>query len=162
VSDGQYRFYEWNYDEGVVILYERIGECNGCGDCCLAAIQFTVAGRLNKGERPWEEYGNGGSDTTGHDIWSEARVGDERRFFRIVDTQLNGGRCRHLTEDMRCDIHFTKPLFHKSWPMSPRQVTPFERCSYTFRELARWPLGALTPSSSGEQVQEASSASSEN
>src|SRR5712691_7519931 len=76
MSDPQNQFYEWNYDEGVVILYERLGECNGCGDCCMAAIQFAVAGRLTHGSKPWEQHGNGGSDTTASGVWSEVRVGE--------------------------------------------------------------------------------------
>src|SRR5258708_38098563 len=91
VSDGQNRFYEWNYDEGVVILYERLGECNGCGDCCLAAIQFTVAGRLNKADRPWEEFGNGGPERKGPASGWKWRVAANRPFCRTGATQLNGG-----------------------------------------------------------------------
>ena len=145
-------FYEWNYDEGVVIAYERLGDCNGCGACCMAAIQFAVAGRLAQGNRSWEEYGNGGSDTNAHGSWTEVRIGNERRFFQILDPKPNSERCQHLTEDLRCDIHFTKPLFHKSWPMSPRQVTPFEQCSYTFREIKRWPLDGLEASPANTEV----------
>lgn len=161
VLDPKNLFYEWNYDEGVVILYERLNECNGCGDCCMAAIQFAVAGRLTKGERPWEEHGNGGSDTTGTNIWSEVRVGEERRFFRQIEAKPGTGRCQNLTEDMRCAIHFTKPLFHKSWPMAPRQITEFKRCSYTFRELARWSLDTLQPSSAPGIVEEIGASSAD-
>ena len=54
------RFFEWNYDDGIVIAYERLGECNGCGDCCRAEIRFNVTGELTPGNTPWEERGNGG------------------------------------------------------------------------------------------------------
>jgi hypothetical protein len=137
------RFFEWDYEQGVVILYERVGECNGCGDCCMAAIRFAIAGRVPGGEASWENIGNGGMDTDGHGVWSEVRKDNMRRFFKITAVTPGSQRCERLTEDNRCTIHATKPLFHKSWPMSPRQVTPFERCSYTFRELARWPIAEL-------------------
>src|SRR5258708_5824830 len=161
MSDPQNQFYEWNYDEGVVILYERLGECNGCGDCCMAAIQFAVAGRLTHGSTPWEQHGNGGSETTASGVWSEVRVGAERRFFRQVAGKPGNERCKNLTEDLRCEIHFTKPVFHKSWPMAPRQITEFERCSYTFREIARWSLDTLQPSSAPGIVEETSALSTD-
>ncbi len=143
MGDSQNRFFEWNYDEGVVIAYERQGECNGCGDCCKATIRFAVAGQFIEDGDLWQILGNGGVDTTGKHIWSEVRVRGERRFFSVEAIQPGTGRCSHLTGDNRCDVQLTKPLFHKAWPMSPRQTVPFERCSYTFRELARWPLASL-------------------
>ncbi len=155
MSEPPARFFEWDYAQGVVILYERLGECNSCGDCCMAAIRFAVAGRLAAGNTPWAVVGNGGPDTDGHGIWSEVSVSEsamnqgdsgQRRFFKITDVTPGSAPCEQLTEDKRCKIHDTKPLFHKSWPMSPRQVTPFERCSYAFRELARWPIANLSRS----------------
>src|SRR5262249_14676387 len=103
----------------------------------------------------------GGPSTSGQGIWSEVRVGSERRFFRQVSGKPGPDRCKHLTEDLRCDIHFTKPLFHKSWPMAPRQITEFKRCSYTFRELARWPLDTLQPSSVPRSIEETSASSTD-
>jgi Fe-S-cluster containining protein len=158
MADEPLIFYEWDYDAGVVIAYERLGECNGCGDCCMAAIQFAVTGRLGQGSTPWEEHGNGGSSTTAQGVWSEVRVGGQRRFFRVNDSKPGSDRCKNLTEDLRCNIHFTKPLFHKSWPTAPRQIMAFERCSYTFREVARWPLDTLQPSPAMEATQEMSGA----
>ncbi|HLY26069.1 MAG TPA: hypothetical protein VKQ72_07005 [Aggregatilineales bacterium] len=140
------RFFEWDYEQGVVILYERLGECNGCGDCCMAAIRFSVAGKLAGGNSPWDVVANGGPDTDGHGVWSEVQADTQRRFFKITQIVPGSTPCEQLTEDKRCKIHDVKPLFHKSWPMSPRQVTPFERCSYSFRELARWPIADLNQS----------------
>jgi Fe-S-cluster containining protein len=135
------RFFEWDYDNGVVVEYERLGECNGCGACCMAVIQFAVAGRLNGSNNDWATVGNGGPATSGKGVWSEIHVGGKRRFFQIADVDRNANhRCENLAEDNRCTIQQSKPLFHKAWPMSPRQVTPFELCSYSFREIARWPL----------------------
>jgi Fe-S-cluster containining protein len=143
MDNGRNRFFEWNYDEGIVLAYERLGECNGCGDCCRAEIWLNVAGELTPGNTPWEERGNGGPDTTGQGIWNEVRIGDVRRFFLVRNAAPGNLHCAQLTEDNRCKIHLTKPLFDKAWPMSPRHIVPMPRCSYTFRELARWSLEAL-------------------
>jgi Fe-S-cluster containining protein len=142
ISDGLIRYFEWDYDKNVVIEYEREGECNGCGDCCKAAIRFFVTAGVNPNDpqAAWEAAGNGGLSTTGKGQWSEIQIGDKRRFFQIQEITLGAHTCRHLTEDKKCDIHFTKPLFHKAWPMAPGQVSPFERCSYSFREIGRRPI----------------------
>lgn len=135
------RFFEWDYENQIVVEYERLGDCNGCGDCCHAVIQFMVAGKFHEGQSDWEMRGNGGSSTNGQGVWNEIRIGEQRRFFQVNEVRTQGGtRCSSLTDDMRCGIHQTKPLLHKAWPMAPQQVTPFERCSYTFREIARWPI----------------------
>lgn len=147
-------FFEWDYDNGVVIEYERLGECNGCGDCCKAVIQFAVAGSLSGPPDDWATAGNGGPATGGTGVWGEVRVGDNRRFFKIIPADRNSDhRCQHLTEDNRCAIQQTKPLFHKAWPMSPRQIVQFERCSYSFRVVAYWPLEVPEPSESDSDEQ---------
>jgi hypothetical protein len=145
IQENTYQFYEWNYDEGVVILYQRLGDCNSCGDCCTAAIRFAVAGAVKPGLTPWEENANGGAMTNGEGVWAEVRVNGERRYFQQVSAEPGASRCTNLTEDNRCAIHASKPLFHKAWPITPRQMASFTRCSYSFREIARWPLADLKP-----------------
>jgi Fe-S-cluster containining protein len=141
VTDKTMRFFEWDYDNLVVIEYERLGECNGCGDCCIALIPFTIAGQPKEVAESWEGAGSGGAATTGTGVWNEVRVGATRRFFRVGEIDASTRqRCPHLTENNQCAIHLTKPLFHKAWPLSPRHVTALERCSYSFREVGRWPL----------------------
>jgi len=140
-ADQIMRFFEWDYDNQVVIEYERLGECNGCGDCCTALIPFTIAGVSKASAESWDEAGKGGPATTGTGVWNEVPVGVTRRFFRVGDIDpATRHRCPHLTEDNQCAIHLIKPLFHKAWPLSPRHVAALERCSYSFRELGRWPL----------------------
>jgi hypothetical protein len=128
------RFFEWDYDQNVVIEYERQGDCNSCGQCCMALIEFTISGL--KADRAIN-VGDGGPSTTGKGVWHEVRIGNKRRFFQVDRAEPNHKACSHLMEDMLCDVHLTKPLLHKSWPMSPRQVIPFDQCSYTFREVDR-------------------------
>jgi hypothetical protein len=142
ITDGPVRYFEWDYENNVVIEYEREGDCNGCGDCCMAVIRFYVTARTNPDDKhtAWQEAGNGGVTTTGKGVWNEIQIGGKRRFFQLQEVTPEAHRCNHLTEDKRCDIHFTKPLFHKVWPMAPSQVSPFERCSYSFREIDRRPI----------------------
>jgi hypothetical protein len=133
-------FREWDYDNNVVIEYERLGDCNSCGACCMALIQFFIAGKVAAPPESPNPTAEGGSSTNAQGVWSEIQVGEKRRFFQVTNVQPDHMRCKHLLEDNRCDVHFTKPLLHKAWPMSPRQVTPFAECSYTFREVARRPI----------------------
>jgi Fe-S-cluster containining protein len=142
VIDAPLRFFEWKYDANEVIEYKRLGECNGCGDCCQAVIKFFVLGKIKGQDGQWQLAANGGTATTGKGTWLEVQFGDKRRYFQLIEVTPGMTPCRHLTEDMRCDIHFTKPLLHKVWPMSPGQVTPFERCSYSFDVIARRPIAA--------------------
>jgi Fe-S-cluster containining protein len=142
LTNAPIRYFEWDYNNNVVVEYERLGECNGCGDCCMALIRFFVTTKAQTTDRQetWYIAGNGGVSTTGMGVWSEVQIGGKRRFYEVLEVSPGGKTCPHLTEDKRCDIHATKPLFHKVWPIMPSQVTPFERCSYSFREVGRRPI----------------------
>ena len=146
------RFFEWNYNSNHVVEYERLGECNGCGDCCVALIRFFVLGKIKGQPNEWQIAANGGVATSGHGVWLEVWIGSHRRFFQMMEIKPESMQCVHFTEDRKCDIHFTKPLLHKVWPLAPSQVTPFERCSYSFREIARRPIAISESTSAPESV----------
>src|SRR5450432_224028 len=152
VDDTSVRFFEWDYDHNTVVEYERLGECNSCGDCCTALIRFFITGQVKGAENEWQTAANGGTTTTAQGVWTEVRKGNQRRFFNMGESTPNVMRCSHLSEDNRCDIHFTKPLLHKAWPMSPSQIVPFERCSYSFREVARRPIAETTQLQAPAQI----------
>lgn len=131
----------WDYPAGEVIEYEREGECNRCGDCCRALISFKVqqetAAKLNG---RWF-----GQTTTGRGKWAEAE-GDGRRYFISeaevifpVDADMV---CPKLATDSTCMVRAYRPTICRAWPMVPDHLKPFERCSYTFREVGRWPIPA--------------------
>lgn len=69
---------------------------------------------------------------------NEVQINGKRRFFRNIEIVAGEqNRCPSLTEGNRCAIHLGKMLLHRAWPLSPRHVTPFPDCSYSFREVWR-------------------------
>lgn len=135
------RFYEWNYDTDTLIEYERDGECNGCGACCMGVITFQVTG--GEAFKAIHNPHNGGPTTDEKGVWLSISVGDKRRFFKMVSIEKTDHRCPMLTDDNHCRIHAGKYLFSRAWPMNPSQVRAFEKCSYTFREIGRWKISEL-------------------
>lgn len=130
------RYITWDYDNGVAIEYERSGECNGCGACCMAMVAFNIKGVK------WEtnhDAGMLGTQTDGTGLWHEIRRGSLRRMYGHVDI-TEGTACSQLDENFRCKIYDARPLLHTTWPISPFQVTPFKDCSYSFTEIGRWPI----------------------
>ena len=135
----------WDYDNDVVIEYKRLGECNGCGQCCLAYIEYDMAGNLigsTDGCSVGDASGEGG-------VWHEVKEGKNRWFIRLKRVDLNKSRCPSLLEDNRCAYHTEKsaakgfiPLCD-IWPMGPEQVIPFDQCSYQFEEVGRWVISEL-------------------
>lgn len=132
------RFYRWDYSSGIVIQYERRGECNGCGQCCQAMIRYTLEGKSTKGQAPM------GNTTSGSGVWSEIQRGKMRRFIRLLEVGTQEHGCIHLTEK-GCAVHGMKALTLRSrlalcdaWPMIPEHVALFDQCSYEFVETNRW------------------------
>src|SRR5258708_38281316 len=88
------RFFKWDFDNKEVIEYERIGECNGCGQCCAARIAYKV-GTKRTGEwelqmgkdNPSTVYNAGvmsyAPDDARTGVWSEYKDGDHRRFIGL-------------------------------------------------------------------------------
>lgn len=132
------RFFEWDYDNDLVTEFERSGDCNGCGACCMGLIRFMVAGgdTLKANHNPR----NGGPTTDGAGVWLSVAVGGKARYFKMVSIEKTDHRCSMLTTDNKCRIHLGKSLFSRAWPMNPSQIEPFDRCSYAFREVGRWKI----------------------
>lgn len=133
------RYIDWNYDTQEAIEYERVGECNGCGACCMAIIEFNVS-NYDDGQQGGKSVvaGEGG-------IWTEISRGNVRRFFKFkpVDTSRYS-RCDMLNYDNKCRLHAygAKKLIQSGWPFSPQNIIPFPTCSYSFREINRWVIGS--------------------
>lgn len=129
----QTRYINWDYDTKQAIEYERLGECNGCGECCMALIRFDI-------EKDCEDAREG-STTAGIDgIWTEHDDREKRRFFRFQPVDASKVHiCPMLTYTKKCLLHEKgKQLIHSGWPFCPENVTPFKSCSYSFREISRW------------------------
>lgn len=143
------QYYEWDYTTRTVIQYERQGECNGCGACCKAHIEFRTSIRPdlppNVRMEGDPEPREGGAYTTGKGIWSEVRLPDgRRRFFEVYEIKPDTGRCSQLGEDNKCTMHLSKLLICSGWPFAPSQVAPFPECSYSFVEVGRWNISEAT------------------
>lgn len=127
------RYIDWDCDNHIAIEYERSGECNGCGACCLTTIRFNI----QQSKHPQQ----GGKGVTDKGIWTEISRGHVRRFFQFlpVDPSVYS-RCPMLGyDDHKCLLHEKgKVLVQSEWPFSPQNVTPFPTCSYSFREINRW------------------------
>ena len=128
-------FYTWDYDRQVVETWERSGDCNGCGDCCLGEVTYIFQRRDINEQIDMRETG-GGYVLDGTGVWLEAHNGDQRLFRKFSKYEPTSKVCPHLA-DHKCALHaLGKPMLCQLWPISPLEIAAFPRCSYTFR-LAR-------------------------
>lgn len=131
------RYIDWNYDTHEAVEYKRTGECNMCGECCMARISFDVDWKRENAR----DGGMGVPDDEKNGIWTEWTDGVSRHFWRFhsVDPSIYSP-CPMLRYDShKCLLHEGgKRLIHWGWPFSPQNVTPFRRCSYQFEEISRW------------------------
>jgi len=133
------RYIVWNFDTHEAVEYERRGECNRCGACCMVVIRFKIPAPT---ESDPDNFQDGSSGTTRKGVWCEWNEGETRRFFQFLPvdkTEMH--RCSQLTDDNRCLLHDLgeKKLIQSGWPFAPMNVEPFqETCSYSFQEINRW------------------------
>lgn len=134
----QYRFFELDNDAGVVIEYERLGECNGCGMCCMEQVAFAIGGKdvpqgwdFRNGWHPVNKGKSSGVLVNGHWRWFSNFVFGGNPNFKA---------CHNLSADKRCKIHLGKTLLSRAWPITPDHAAAFSECSYTFQEINRWPM----------------------
>lgn len=134
-------FISWNYDTKIATRYTRVGECNGCGDCCRRTINIEIGGG--------DKYKYGAPNPNGEGLWSEVENGsDKREFikfkylapdhikeFPFVDSSHE---CSGLI-DNKCSYHGEeKPWVCKVWPTQPADIEQFPNCSYSFEEADNW------------------------
>lgn len=131
------RYYKFDFDQGVVIEYERQGECCECGACCNTVIKWQGTNGGPKGIKEWNG-GNGDLAIFREGVWTGIYIKDRWRFFKDMQITDEPHKCSMLTDDNRCKIHTGKRLISSAWPMLPDHVTPFAECSYTFTEVGRW------------------------
>jgi len=117
------RFFDYDYNAQEIIEYERLGECNHCGDCCTTRIEFYGIGHKGRG------------------VWAcVTEPGREDFFQQVARVGETGAEVCPYYQGERCSIHATKVRMCKVWPMNPAQLALFPRCSYTFREIERRPM----------------------
>lgn len=136
---------EWNYDTGKITEYARSGECNGCGDCCIALIRYRFA-RL-KG-RKGGNWGHMGIGTSHKGIWYEIKEGKRSRTMQPLETAMRPRKeaCSMLQENNQCAVHDQKDwkrdiaTLCDVWPINPEQIKPFDKCSYVFTVIGEWDI----------------------
>lgn len=133
-------------ENGELICYRRIGECNQCGECCRgkSTITFRVdVGAAKKAEEE-EEF-----DWSPWEGWNIFQAQGLWWYFKIWLNADKETSCESLTEDGRCSIHeefIKKPAICTYWPMHPNHVTAFPSCSYTFERIDTDALGTTDES----------------
>jgi len=139
-------FTEWNYDTGIATEYERIGECNRCGDCCRSVIDIKITKDGNK------RY-HGGKTTNEEGRWSEimevsdvAHIKENREFIAFIPTDREHGGCHALDpETSLCTINsgFSKPWCCSVFPTAPSDIKNLPNCSYEFIKVNEYSIEEL-------------------
>lgn len=134
------RYFQWDYDKGIVIEYKRLGECNGCGDCCKAEIRLSA----NVYDNTVNQQRDGGGYTDMKGIWNEVREDNRSYFFHFspINTQVidEGHRCPMLTQANKCAVYNNRQRICTTWPTSPDQVEALPNCSYRFELVKQYTI----------------------
>ena len=138
------RYFEYDYDRGFAIEYERQGKCNHCGDCCAQAL-ITLT-KLNSSSA---REGYPGTDQEG--IWTAVQDDKGLWCFQVKAIRKQPNSCDGLTANFLCRLQFRQAKICRFWPMSPSHVAPFPKCSFRFQEVQRWPLESKAPSKTKEK-----------
>ena len=131
----------WIVEGGKLVEYERTGECNECGDCCEAkhSIRFQVSvsgddeAEVDESQKDYSEWEGW--------VWLFAQ-GMQWWWF-IYDDDGDSQQCSAFdTETRKCtiwrdDIKF--PAICRYWPIHPKNVERFPRCSFSFRRIEATP-----------------------
>jgi len=137
------RYLKWDYDAQAVTEYRRHGQCNNCGQCCRAHIQYELAGPHATEDRRSAQVGTGTSESG---VWHEVSEGEHRWMIgNAIVSQQGKHQCPLLDGDtLLCTKHEEKDPESNElalcalWPMGPEHVESFDECSYEFEEIASW------------------------
>lgn len=130
------RYYEWDYENGIVTEFKREGFCRLCGACCRASTGIIAS------EAYRDEPLNGGHTTNDQGIWQELS-GRWRRFYQLDYIRPDAKPCPALTKDGRCRDYSNRNRLCQVWPLSPRHIAPFPSCGYFFKELNHWQIDEI-------------------
>ena len=139
-------FTDWNYDTGIATEYERIGECNQCGDCCRATFNI----KMSEG---YDKQFNGGKATDEKGRWSEimevseiSRIKGTREYtgFTLADRE-NPPCCALDPETNLCtkEEFDRKPWICRVFPTVPNDIKDLPNCSYEFIKIDEWCIEEL-------------------
>lgn len=140
----QPRYLKWDYDNDTLTEYERQGECNMCGQCCMALIKYRVAGKWTGTKAAM------GDNTDRKGVWSELNTGRMRRFAGLPTVEKQGDHICPAFRFNGCTHHAKKSLkmggqlaLCAAWPVVPEHVEAFDECSYTFVQINQWKISEL-------------------
>lgn len=141
------RYIEWDFESNKAAEYKRTGECNGCGQCCVALIRYRVARFKGRKTDNWGRLGCGANNKG---TWYEVRDGKRRRAMQHIEIAMRPREeaCPSLNADNKCGVHSEhdwKRDIHTLcdvWPINPEQVKAFSECSFSFEKIAEWDIEA--------------------
>ena len=138
------KFIDWDYDTLIVTEYERVGECNQCGDCCKTRINIQLVGGDKNAHVGTTTDEQAGTTTDEQGRWSEIGYSDndnERQFVRFYMPDEPVLCSCSAQADNLCTLNGEKPWGCRVWPTAPSDITQFVNCSYKFVEIGRWGFG---------------------
>jgi len=125
-------------EDGALVEYERVGECNGCGDCCEAkhtiCYQVQVAGDTKLDTKL--DTDEPGDDFATHEGWTCLWAQGVWWWWFVYDDDEDRQRCSRLdAETRRCTCWMDTidfPAICRYWPVHPKNIERFPRCSFSF------------------------------
>jgi len=133
-------YVEWDFERKVATEYERRGWCNGCGECCTGELHYQYFPQPDSDIKSTREMYGGGPSVNGEGAWQEIREGDLRIFRQLTTYDPTGRLCPSLAGNV-CTLHLTgKPMICQLWPVAPREIVPFTKCSFSFVKVDEWPI----------------------
>lgn len=132
------RYYQYDFDKGIITEYARRGQCLRCGDCCRAEITFEWAGDKVRGNGK-----NGGCAVDGRDLWQVVEDEEELRCYKVTGFIGWNMRCGSLGDGNLCIEHDKPPSRHgicQDWPMGPKCNEDLPTCGFTFETIGNWHL----------------------
>lgn len=134
----------WDFEHNLATEYERLGECNGCAECCIEALDYKTAGEYTTGPGPM------GAKLRAEGVWCEYQEGGTRLFIRQPSAPGRRNRCRLLSATgcaMHRELSVSYGALCHAWPILPEHITLLPACSYTFREVKHWSIHEDSPQS---------------
>jgi len=114
--------------DGKLVEYERLGECNRCGECCCN-LRITCKVAAFTSQDDIDEYD--WSDNEGFSVfraqdliwYMKATMEEEKK----VCSEFEDGACTVWMQD---DF----PAICRYWPIHPDNLVHFPDCGFSFRE----------------------------
>ena len=127
-------------EDGKLVEYERLGECNGCGECCgndhsiIYRVQVHFAHKETEDDN-YDPFKKDWTEWEGYTlIWSQGLWW----FFKVIEVGKPNEPCSCQDPETKlCSIWKTEewPAICRYWPFRPSDMEPFPNCSFSFRRV---------------------------